>query len=139
MKALTWRALALCLACSATGGTAWAGAWDLQVRSGPVVVDLGAPPPPARVEVVPAPRYGYVWAPGYWAWDGYRYFWVAGRWVGERPGYLYAPGRWEPRGPHWHYVPEHWEPRGRRPPPPPEWHHGDPHWDGDRPGWHGPR
>ena len=104
-----------------------------------ISIDIGTPPPVQRVEVVHEARPGWIWAPGYWAWDGYRYFWVAGRLMGERPGYVYAPGRWEPRGPHWHYVPEHWEPRARRSPPPPEWHHGDRHWDGDRPGWHGPR
>ncbi|MBI4190293.1 MAG: YXWGXW repeat-containing protein [Betaproteobacteria bacterium] len=31
-------------------------------------VEIG--PPPARVEIIPAPRPGFVWAPGYWAWNG---------------------------------------------------------------------
>ena len=29
-------------------------------------LSVGTPPPPMRYEVVPAPRPGYVWAPGYW-------------------------------------------------------------------------
>jgi len=34
-------------------------------------IDIGTPPPAVRVEVVPAPRPGYVWgAPGYWRWEG---------------------------------------------------------------------
>jgi hypothetical protein len=83
---------------------------DVRVTAGPVYmgVDIGNPPPPPLVEVVPAPRVGYVWAPGYWAWDGHRHVWVAGRWVSGRPGYVYVPAGWEQRGNHWHYEPEHW-------------------------------
>lgn len=32
--------------------------------------DVEVAPPPPRVEAVLAPRPGYVWAPGYWAWEG---------------------------------------------------------------------
>jgi hypothetical protein len=71
-------------------------------------IDIGTPPPPPRVEVIPAPRPGLVWAPGYWAWDGYRHIWVEGRWVAERPGYAYTPGHWEQRGPRWYFEPEQW-------------------------------
>jgi len=49
--------------------------------------DVEVVPPPARVEVVPAPRPGYVWAPGYWAWEGGRHVWRGGHWVVVRPGY----------------------------------------------------
>jgi hypothetical protein len=70
-------------------------------------------PPPPQVEVLPAPRPGYVWAPGYWAWEGGRHVWVDGRWVGERRGYLWVPDRWveyrNGRGPHWHLERGHWE------------------------------
>jgi YXWGXW repeat-containing protein len=34
---------------------------------------IRTPPPPVRVEVAPPPRVGYVWAPGYWSWDGHRH------------------------------------------------------------------
>lgn len=74
-------------------------------------VEIG--PPPRRVEAVPLPRVGFVWAPGYWTWDGVAYVWVAGRWVQSRPGYYWAPERWEEhaeeRGHHWHFAPGHWE------------------------------
>ena len=51
-------------------------------------------PPAPRYEVVPAPRHGYVWAPGYWDWRHGRYHWVAGHYVRHRPGHYYEPVRW---------------------------------------------
>jgi hypothetical protein len=44
-------------------------------------------PPPVYQEVVPAPRVGYIWVPGYWDWRYGRYYWVAGSWARHRPGY----------------------------------------------------
>jgi hypothetical protein len=72
-------------------------------------IDINVAPPEPRVEVLPPPRPGFVWAPGYWDWRGHDHVWVAGRWVGERPGYHWAPDRWEQRGDHWHHVKGHWE------------------------------
>jgi len=70
-------------------------------------------PPPARVEEVPPSRPGFVWAPGYWDWDGTRYVWAAGRWMPVRPGYYWVPDHWEhhveERGAHWHFTPGRWE------------------------------
>jgi hypothetical protein len=74
-----------------------------------VVVDVDVAPPPVRVEEVPGPRSGYVWAPGYWEWRGGRHVWVGGRWIGERRGYHWVPDRWDQRGPHWHHYRGHWE------------------------------
>jgi len=74
-----------------------------------VVVDVAVAPPEPRVVVVPAPRAGYVWAPGYWRWNGARYVWADGRWVHERRGYRWVPEQWVAAGPHWHFVPGHWE------------------------------
>jgi hypothetical protein len=73
-----------------------------------VVVDIGVAPPPARVEVVPAARAGYIWAPGYWYWNGRAHAWHAGYWVRERHGYRWVGAHWEPAGPRWHYVPGYW-------------------------------
>jgi hypothetical protein len=40
------------------------------------------PPPPARVEVLPAkPHDEAVWLDGEWNWDGRRWIWKLGRWV----------------------------------------------------------
>jgi hypothetical protein len=55
---------------------------------------IGNAPPPPRYEVVPAPRRGYEWAPGYWNWDGRRHVWVAGHWERARPGYSYQRPEW---------------------------------------------
>ena len=76
-------------------------------------VDIQVAPPPPQVEVVPVPRPGYVWAPGYWAWEGGRHVWIGGHWVSVRRGYYWVPDRWVeyqgPRGPRWHLDPGHWE------------------------------
>jgi hypothetical protein len=59
-----------------------------------VDVFVGFAPPPARFEVVPAPRGGFVWVPGHWGWVRGAYVWEAGHWIRHRPGYVYAPARW---------------------------------------------
>ena len=61
-------------------------------------LSVGTPPPPMRYEVVPAPRPGYVWAPGYWNWSGSQYVWIGGNWRRDRPGYVYYQPRWERDG-----------------------------------------
>ena len=67
--------------------------------SAAVYVDI-APPPP-RHELVPTPRHGYVWAPGYWDWSHGRYHWVRGHWIRERRGMYWHPDRWESRDGRW--------------------------------------
>ena len=57
-----------------------------------VYVNVG--PPPDRYEVIPAPRRGYVWSPGYWDWRNNKHVWVRGSSVRERAGYTYQPHRW---------------------------------------------
>jgi hypothetical protein len=75
------------------------------------VVDIEVAPPPLQVEVVPAPRAGYAWAPGFWHWENGQHVWIAGRWIKERPGYTYVPATWVQVGPRWHFVKGHWAPR----------------------------
>ena len=79
-----------------------------QVR-GTIVLDV-APPAP-RVEVVPAPRVGYAWAPGYWRWDEPRrtHVWVEGRYIEQRPGYRWSADRWVARDRRYYYEPGRWE------------------------------
>jgi hypothetical protein len=72
-----------------------------------VIVAPMAPPPP-RVEVMPAPRAGYVWDHGRWRWDHGRYVWVSGHWQPVRVGYRWVPGHWVQRGPNWRWVEGHW-------------------------------
>ena len=54
------------------------------------------PPPPLPVyEQPPIPAPGYVWTPGYWAWNTYGYYWVPGIWVQPpQTGLLWTPGYW---------------------------------------------
>ncbi len=75
-----------------------------------VHVEVGVPPPVAVVETVPAPRSGYVYAPGYWAWNGDRHVWIRGRAIAERPGYYWVADRWEPVGGRHRFVPGYWAP-----------------------------
>ena len=44
------------------------------------VVYVQVAPPVIRQEVVPAPRRGYAWAPGYWGWRHSKHVWVRGVW-----------------------------------------------------------
>jgi WXXGXW repeat (2 copies) len=71
--------------------------------------DVGVAPPPAREERPPAPRDGYVWAPGYWDWNGHAYAWVSGHYIFERRGAHWVPDRWDQVGSHWQHVNGHWE------------------------------
>src|SRR3569623_872211 len=58
-----------------------------------VIIAPVAPPPP-RVEVLPAPRAGYVWDQGRWRWRHGRYKWAPGHWQPLRAGYHWVPGHW---------------------------------------------
>ena len=49
-------------------------------------VSLNFGPPAPVYEVVPAPRVGYIWAPGYWDYDHNRHVWRKGHWERERHG-----------------------------------------------------
>jgi len=61
-----------------------------------VFVSVAFGPPVLPVYVLPPiPGPGYIWAPGYWAWDGVGYYWVPGTWVlAPAPGLLWTPGYW---------------------------------------------
>ncbi|MDN4056109.1 hypothetical protein QPK32_23885 [Massilia sp. YIM B02763] len=70
-------------------------------------------PPAPLYEVVPAPRRGYVWAPGHWEWNGRRHVWSRGVWVVERPGYAYSAPVWYRSNGGWAMRPAAWTPYGR--------------------------
>ena len=72
-------------------------------------VVIHTPPPPVRVEVVPAPRPGYVWAPGYWSWDRGQHFWQEGYWEAERSDARFVPAHWVDTPGGWRFMPAHWE------------------------------
>ncbi|HLI17690.1 MAG TPA: hypothetical protein VKV22_05380 [Rhodanobacteraceae bacterium] len=111
------RNLALLAALAMAGGavTAFAPTASAQVS---LDISVGRPPPPPRFERPPPPRPGYVWAPGYWNWNGGSYVWVRGSWHRDRPGYIYYGPRWVHRGNRWVYHQPYW---GR-----------NPHWRGRR-------
>lgn len=67
------------------------------------------PPPPYQYEVIPEPRVGFVWAPGYWDWRGDQHVWIAGNWVRERRGYVYEPHRWVEHEGRWRLERGHWD------------------------------
>ena len=73
-----------------------------------VEFELNIGPPPPIVEVVPAPRAGYVWAPGYWHWNGERHVWAKGHWLHERHGYVWNEDRWDHDGDRWHFRRGYW-------------------------------
>jgi hypothetical protein len=61
-------------------------------------ISINIEPPPLPVydqPIIPGP--GYLWTPGYWAWnaDVDDYYWVPGTWVlPPQPGVLWTPGYW---------------------------------------------
>ena len=59
-----------------------------------ISVSFGPPALPVYEQPI-CPGDGYIWTPGYWAWDGSDYYWVPGTWV-EAPevGFLWTPGYW---------------------------------------------
>jgi hypothetical protein len=59
----------------------------ISVRVGPPALPVYAQP------ICPGP--GYMWTPGYWAWnDDAGYYWVPGTWVVAPVGLLWTPGYW---------------------------------------------
>lgn len=62
-----------------------------------ISVSVGFAPPPIPIYDQPVcPDAGYLWTPGYWAYDEEDgYYWVPGTWV-EPPqaGFLWTPGYW---------------------------------------------
>jgi hypothetical protein len=53
-----------------------------------------APPELPAYEQPICPGDGYIWTPGYWAWDS-EYYWVPGTWVmAPEVGFLWTPGYW---------------------------------------------
>lgn len=75
-----------------------------------VGIDIEIAPPAPRVVVVPPPRVGWVWAPGYWRWDGYHHVWMEGHWMRARPGYHWVAEHWVEHHRHYRFVPGHWAP-----------------------------
>jgi hypothetical protein len=75
----------------------------ISVRIGPPALPVYAQP------VCPGP--GYIWTPGYWAWnDVGGYYWVPGTWVVGPVGMLWTPGYWGFGGGLYAWHPGYWGP-----------------------------
>src|SRR5579862_4516053 len=77
------------------GAMALPGIASAQVGIG---ISVGFAPPEIPVYEQPiCPGDGYIWTPGYWAWDDDfgDYYWVPGTWVlAPEPGFLWTPAYW---------------------------------------------
>jgi len=60
-----------------------------------ISIRIGPPPLPVYAQPL-CPGPGYIWAPGYWAYDPVDgYYWVPGTWaLAPEPGLLWTPGYW---------------------------------------------
>ena len=89
------RSSVLALMLSAASAAMLAGAAQAQV-SVDIRVNL-APPPLPYYEQPVIPADGYIWVPGFWAWDDAEadYYWVPGTWVEPpQPELLWTPAYW---------------------------------------------
>ncbi len=89
------RSSVLALMLSAASAAMLAGAAQAQV-SVDIRVNL-APPPLPYYEQPVIPAEGYIWVPGFWAWDDAEadYYWVPGTWVEPpQPELLWTPAYW---------------------------------------------
>jgi hypothetical protein len=76
-----------------------------------VSVNIGPPPLPVYTQPV-CPQPGYMWTPGYWAYDpADGYYWVPGTWVlAPQPGLLWTPGYWGWGGAAFNWHAGYWGP-----------------------------
>ncbi len=74
-------------------------------------VNIAPPALPVIYEQPPLPAPGYLWTPGYWAWDGTDYYWVPGTWVlPPASDLLWTPGYWGWRNGFYGWYPGYWGP-----------------------------
>jgi hypothetical protein len=75
-------------------------------------VNVAPPELPIVYEQPELPDVGYIWTPGYWAWDGSDYYWVPGTWVLPPASDLYwTPGYWGWRDGFYGWNPGYWGPQ----------------------------
>jgi len=75
----------------------------ISVRIGPPALPVYAQP------ICPGP--GYLWTPGYWAWnDDGGYYWVPGTWMIGPVGMLWTPGYWDFAGGFYGWHAGYWGP-----------------------------
>src|SRR5215831_19927015 len=95
----------------------WLPLWQSETARAQVSVGISvnfAPPALPVYEQPLCPGEGYLWTPGYWAWDpDYGdYYWVPGTWVlAPQPGYLWTPPYWGWSGVSFIFHEGYWGPR----------------------------
>lgn len=78
-----------------------------------VAITIGPPPLPVYEQPV-CPSEGYIWTPGYWAYDydNADYYWVPGTWVqAPEVGYLWTPSYWGWGGDRFLFHEGYWGPQ----------------------------
>ena len=77
-------------------------------------ISVGFGPPALPVYEQPlCPGDGYIWTPGYWAWDGdfSDYYWVPGTWIlAPEVGFLWTPPYWAWADGGWLFYDGYWGP-----------------------------
>lgn len=75
-------------------------------------VSAGVAPPLLPVYAQPPiPGPGYLWVPGYWAWDGQEYYWVPGYWATPPAAdLLWTPPYWAWNDGVYDFYPGYWGP-----------------------------
>jgi hypothetical protein len=84
------------------------------VSQGQALIVSFAPPALPVYEQPLLPGDGYIWTPGYWAWDaGFDdYYWVPGTWVlPPQPGVFWTPPYWGWGGNGYAFYPGYWGPQ----------------------------
>ncbi|HEX7813690.1 YXWGXW repeat-containing protein, partial [Dyella sp.] len=101
-----WLARAMAIGMAVAGGLVLASSAQADV-----LVSVGFAPPPLPVYAQPViPGPGYIWVPGYWAYDDDGgYYWVSGTWVlPPYYGALWTPGYWGWGGGVYVFHPGYW-------------------------------
>jgi hypothetical protein len=96
-SAFRWLAFGLLLLALPAALPSPSAAQVIGVGIGGVGISVRIGPPALPVYEQPiCPGEGYLWTPGYWAWDDDDgYYWVPGTWVeAPEPGLLWTPGYW---------------------------------------------
>ena len=77
-----------------------------------IAISIGPPPIPVYEQPL-CPEDGYLWVPGYWAYDYdiSDYYWVPGTWVmAPEVGFLWTPGYWGWEGGRYRFWDGYWGP-----------------------------
>ena len=89
-------------------GASLAASMACAAPRGRVYVRVGPPVPIVEARVV-APGPGYIWVPGYYAWERGAYVWLPGRYVVPPRGRaLWVPAHWERDRRGWFFVEGRW-------------------------------